>query len=111
MHGGRPARRSPARYLAPLALAASVTVTILIVEHGVGRPAVSHAASVRQAPPRIGRGAVRGRRLPRFYTVRQGDTLSGIAVRTGVAVSTLQALNPGLNPNALQPGQRLRLRR
>jgi LysM repeat protein len=43
--------------------------------------------------------------------VHGGDSLSGIAVKTGIPLATLEALNPSVPPNALQNGQRLRLRR
>ena len=43
------------------------------------------------------------------YTVQAGDTLSGIAAKTHVPIATLMQLNPGINPNALQVGQTLRL--
>jgi len=45
------------------------------------------------------------------YTVRRGDTLSGIAARAGIRTSTLLALNDIGNANTIQPGQQLRLRR
>jgi LysM repeat protein len=51
------------------------------------------------------------RARPKFYVVRSGDSLSAIAVKTGVSQAALQALNPTLSPNSLQTGQRLRLRR
>jgi LysM repeat protein len=44
------------------------------------------------------------------YTVKPGDTLSGIAAKTGVPLATLESLNPGINPSALQTGQHLKLR-
>lgn len=47
---------------------------------------------------------------PKVYVVKQGDTLSAIAMDAGVTVETLQQLNPGVDVQALQPGQRLRLR-
>ncbi|WP_063695709.1 LysM peptidoglycan-binding domain-containing protein [Amycolatopsis orientalis] len=43
------------------------------------------------------------------YTVRPGDTLSGIAVRFGTTVSVLTALNAISNPNLIRVGQVLRL--
>ena len=40
------------------------------------------------------------------YTIRQGDTLTSIAQKTGVSVSDIQKLNPGLkDPKKIQPGQ------
>jgi LysM repeat protein len=47
----------------------------------------------------------------KFYVVQPNDTLSKIAARTGVSVSTLEALNPTVKPDALHPSQRLLLRR
>jgi LysM repeat protein len=41
--------------------------------------------------------------------VRQGDTLSEIALRHGVTVAQLMALNALSDPNRIYPGQRLRL--
>src|SRR5690606_26061342 len=43
------------------------------------------------------------------YTVRRGDTLSGIAQRHGTNWQTLQRLNNISNPNLIYPGQVLRL--
>ena len=43
------------------------------------------------------------------YTVRPGDTLSGIAVKFNTTVSALAALNAIQNPNYIQAGQVLRL--
>jgi LysM repeat protein len=47
---------------------------------------------------------------PRRYTVKPGDTPSGIAEKTGVSVDKLIELNPDLDPQALAPGDRLKLR-
>ena len=41
------------------------------------------------------------------YTVRRGDTLSGIAAAIGATVDELQALNAIRNPDRLQAGQEL----
>lgn len=45
----------------------------------------------------------------RSYTVKPGDTPSGIADKTGVDLDTLLELNPDLDPQLLSPGQRLKL--
>jgi LysM repeat protein len=46
----------------------------------------------------------------RFYTVKEGDTLTAISETTGVSVDDLENLNPGIDPQILTPGDRLRLR-
>jgi LysM repeat protein len=46
----------------------------------------------------------------RTYVVKTGDTLGAIAIKTGVSVSTLEDLNPGLDPQGLVAGQKLKLR-
>ena len=44
------------------------------------------------------------------YEVVDGDSLAGISEQTGVPVSQIEDLNPRIDPLALVPGQRLRLR-
>lgn len=48
---------------------------------------------------------------PRVWIVRRGQTFASIAAKTGHSVLDLQRLNPRLKPTALQPGQRMTLRR
>ena len=80
--------RNPARYLAPLAIAAAATATYLIVHHAI---APKHVATV---PLTSTTNAVRAptshrtssSNKPKFYVVRPNDTLSQIAVRTGVSL-------------------------
>jgi putative chitinase len=42
-----------------------------------------------------------------YYTVRPGDTLSGIAYRSGVSVNALMRANYITNPNRIYAGQKL----
>lgn len=46
---------------------------------------------------------------PTGWTVDPGDTLTGIAQKTGVALSALIKANPGIDPNFIVPGQKLKL--
>lgn len=48
---------------------------------------------------------------PRYWTVRAGESFGSIAAGTGHRIAALQRLNPRLTPTALQPGDRVRLRR
>ena len=45
-----------------------------------------------------------------YYVVKRGDALTTISDRTGIPVERLTALNPSLDPLALMPGARIRLR-
>ena len=45
---------------------------------------------------------------PGEYAVAKGDTLGAIARTVGLSVKALQDLNPGVNPNKMQIGQRLK---
>ena len=42
--------------------------------------------------------------------VQEGDTLTVIARKNGVPVARIEELNPGVDPQALIPGQELKLR-
>ena len=50
---------------------------------------------------------ISGQTATRAYTVRRGDTLSGIASRLGTSVSSLASRNHISNPNLIFVGQRL----
>lgn len=101
-------RRSPARYLAPVALVAVIVGTYVVVEQGVNNNKPATALS----KPRAHLTRPQRHYLHhRFYTVQANDSLTRIAAKTGISVARLQTLNPRIDPNALQPGQRLRLRR
>ncbi len=47
---------------------------------------------------------------PKSYVVENGDTLSSIAHATGVPVARILRLNPGVDPQILIAGEKLRLR-
>jgi hypothetical protein len=100
--------RNPARFLAPVALAAVIVGGYMVVRHNLDTS--SHSA--QHSTTRANRDRPRGKYAhSRFYVVRPGDSLTGISLKTGVSVGKLEALNPTVNPNALQTGQRIRLRR
>lgn len=95
------------RYLAPIALVAILVAIGLVVraelqtsKHAPATPLISTSLSgtTTTGPPAT------------FYTVKQGDSLSTVAAKTGVPEGQLEALNPTVDPNVLHIGQRLRLR-
>jgi LysM repeat protein len=87
--------------VAPLALAGLAAATVLIVKHA---PSIvgSHSNSTKPAHTRV-------RKIPPYWTVHPGDTLTMIAHKTGVSVDQLEARNPRIDPQALVPGERLLL--
>lgn len=102
--------RNPARYLAPLALAAAATATYVIVHRAVVHKHVPPAPlAAPRAPTTTHSSHVVA--VKKFYLVKPNDTLSKIASKTGVSLGDLEALNPTVNPDTLHPSQRLRLRR
>ncbi len=98
--------RNPARYLAPIVIVATAIGTYLIVNEHVGGGSVTQTATQAHGAGEPSRG----RTGPTFYTVKPGDSLTAIASKTGVPITTLEQLNPSLNPDTLQTGQRIRLR-
>ncbi|MEA2255153.1 MAG: hypothetical protein QOG35_1198 [Solirubrobacteraceae bacterium] len=105
-------RRSPARWLAPLALIACAGAIYAVVHDDrpttARKPAVAGAAQ-RPGAASAGRKAVTVPRRHRTYTVRAGDTLSSIAVKTGVPLATIQRLNPKLDAQSLHAGEKVKL--
>ena len=45
---------------------------------------------------------------PGEYVVAKGDTLGGIAKKAGISLKVIQELNPGVNANRMQIGQKLK---
>jgi LysM repeat protein len=108
---GRAWRAELKRYGAPAVFLAAVTIAVLLVRAGLetGSPdrttvTAGHAASTATTttPARA--------RSRRYYRLRQGETMSDVAIRFDTTVEQLLALNPGIKPNALRVGQRIRVR-
>jgi LysM repeat protein len=47
---------------------------------------------------------------PGEYVVAKGDNLGSIAKKSGISLKAIQDLNPGVNPNRLQIGQKLKVK-
>jgi LysM repeat protein len=108
-------RRSPARLLAPLALVA-VAVALYAIVKDADRSASTGTPEQVTTTKSTGSGRTSSKTTParttrrRRYTVKAGDTPSGIAEDAGITVERLLELNPRLDPQSLSPGTRLRLR-
>jgi len=116
-----PARRQrpgAAHYLAPAAFLLAVTIAVLLIRAGLNgggstttteRGPVTHASTSPTPPPGTTRAATTTL-AGAFYTVGSGDTFGSISAKTGVPIAELERLNPGVSSNALQVGQRLRVK-
>jgi LysM repeat protein len=100
--------RNRGRYLAPIAILVVIAAAILVVRGELASSKHHRSPRATDATSIFHHTAKKAATL---YVVKSGDSLSTISVRTGVSVPTLESLNPGINPNALQTGQHLRLRR
>jgi LysM repeat protein len=106
--------RSPSRWLAPLALLACAIAVFAIVSGGSsgdstsGTPSPSRPASTGKQQQSGGKKKKSGA-SSRTYRVQPGDTLSGIATKTGVPLARIEQLNPALDSQSLQTGQKVKL--
>jgi LysM repeat protein len=100
--------------LAPLALVVCAIAVFTIVADGSGGRS-SSGTPTTQRPAAAGdtgqkQTGSKKRRRVRSYRVQPGDTLSGIAGKTGVPLARIEELNPSLDSQALQTGQKVKLR-
>lgn len=106
-------RRWATRLAAPAAFLAGVTVAVLLVRAGLDDEPTTTAAqtSVATTAPRTTTATRTQQPRPAVYVrVAAGDTLDQIALDNDTSVERLLTLNPGLDPTALQVGQRIRVR-
>jgi LysM repeat protein len=110
--------RTPARWLAPLALvgaavAIAVTVKATSSNGGGGTATSTSGAPSSTAPTTTTAAATTATTTTpaagRTYTVQPGDVLSAIAEKTGVALTRIEALNPDVDAQSLHAGQKIKL--
>jgi LysM repeat protein len=95
-----------ARIAAVLALVGAVIVIAVVVStapsgsDSKGQHHHQHHAQKEKQP----------RTQAKTYTVQNGDTLTAIAHKTGVPLSEIMALNPGVDPQILNSGEVLKLK-
>jgi LysM repeat protein len=108
--------RSPARWLAPLALVTCAVAIYVVVDHELGSDSSSKSTSGTTKTSTNADGTATSttkstKKAKTSYTVKSGDSLSVIAAKTGTDVAALQEANPDVDASALRPGQKLKLPR
>jgi LysM repeat protein len=112
-------RNSPARFLAPLALLLVLGAILLVVSSSSGGGSDDDSAGTGTTATQTSGGettatttetTTTGRKGPKWYEVKPGDTLSAIADATGVPLEQIEQLNPDIDSQSLTVGQRIQLR-
>jgi LysM repeat protein len=112
-------RNDVLRWAAPAAFLAAVTVAVLLVRAGLhhGAPASSQATVPAVVTPVAKtKKATAPKKRPaaataaNTYTIQSGDTYGSIATKFNTTVAALEALNPGVDSNALSVGQKIRVK-
>lgn len=101
-------RNRIARWVAPIAFLAAITIGALVVRAGLHQ-GKHHAKPTTTTTTSKKKGHGHGPRHVRRYTIKSGDTLASIAAKTGTSVARLVQLNPGIDPTALSVGQKIRV--
>ena len=106
------AGRSPARFLAPIALIAFAFALYSVV-NGDNTPAGDSGNRTSQGatatPTETPEKKSSSKKKRKTYTVKAGDTASAIAEKNDMDLETLLELNPELDPATLAPGQKIKL--
>jgi hypothetical protein len=88
---------------APAAVLLAATVAIGFLRGELRGGGSHHAASTHKAQAPV-------KHRHQIYVVRAGDTIEGIASRSGVPQARILELNPKASPTALFIGEKLRLK-
>ena len=102
------------RVLAPLAFFVAATILIVLVNNAIedGQPTSSASPpgeTSGAATETAVTGTVATPAKRTYYRIKPGDTLETVAAKKDTTVDDLIQLNPNIDPNNLQPGQRIRI--
>jgi len=106
------AKRRVSRWLAPIALIAVLGAILAVVNNsdvGGKDDKSSNSSVVTGASEKTKTTSSKKKKSKRTYTVHTGDTLSAIAIKTGVPLEELERFNPGLDEQTLHAGQKIKL--
>lgn len=117
-------RRELKRFGVPAAFLVAVTIAVLLIKAGLddsgatsntsAAPTTTVRTTTQQTTTKLvlttpGAATTTAPANAQYYVIEAGDTLGGIAASYDTTVDELLTLNPGLDPNALQPGTRIRV--
>jgi LysM repeat protein len=114
-------RRELTRFAAPAAFLAAATIAVLLIKSGLDNgdaepaaiPTTTAATTTTQPTTTklVLTSPSSGTQPPgaQYYTIESGDTLGSIAAQYDTTVEALMTLNPDVDPNALHPGDRIRV--
>jgi LysM repeat protein len=101
------AQVDPERLILPALLTLLVLGTFIIVVTNGGGDVP--APVTEPAPKSVSQRTTAKAAPERLVKVRAGDTATSIAQEAGISLERLRELNPSADPDALQPGQTLKL--
>jgi LysM repeat protein len=106
-------RRELTHYGAPAAFLLVVTIAVLLIKAGLTGNARTTTTELRPTSTATTTSSTTATTTTtaaaRYYTIQPGDTLGAIAIREHTSVAALLQLNPGIDPQALHTGQRIRV--
>jgi len=100
------------RIAAPAAFFLAATILVILIERGLNGDAQTPTTVLptTSAPDTTTTtGTTTSKKKKKIYRVKTGDTLESIAAKFNTTVDDLLALNPGIDPLALSPGQKIRV--
>jgi LysM repeat protein len=123
-------RQQLTHYGAPAAFLAAVTIAVILIKAGLnagsgstttlGLPTTSTATKATTTTTKLVLTAPQAGTTTtgtettapgaQYYVVQSGDTLGSIAEKYSTTVDELMTLNPGIDPTALNIGQKIRVK-
>jgi LysM repeat protein len=100
------------RIAAPAAFFLAATILVILIERGLSDGSSSTPTTTlpttSTADTTTSSGTTTSKKK-QIYRVKAGDTLESIAAKFDTTVDDLLSLNPGIDPLALSPGQKIRV--